>query len=414
MSATACRNADAVWSMCSGGDSWWHGQCQATCSKCVNGRSPCAVLDPEPEPGHGACDEECTDVKSTEECAAANRSWGMCTGHDHWWHQQCKWTCRKCAGGLPPCTLAGSALPSLLVPLPTSAASAAEVDDAFASSTVWAALGASIAEGLRSSGIPSLADDDVEVVSVNVIQLRRRTAALSEGPGGRHMASSAMALEVEFQIRATSAAASGTNATALEAGIDSLGKSNSTGAQGFAAALGPNLKTAAADESINQFASLLEEVGEEWTTEPPVPTVQKPPDGMVMIIIVKVEVEQTTDEPSRSQDGANEFDMIMRVLMMALIVGLCLGFCCVMNTVLHILRTRSSDRVLPFVQPTVCVVTSVKGLPCGVTPNVHVEVQGVPVDTTKVEPEQLEEGTVSFVKPTAIRMVGLRPSTRAL
>merc|ERR1711970_1163208 len=54
-----CRNADTVWEMCSSSNSWWHGQCRASCSKCESGLPPCT--NPPPTD----CDPQCTNTKST-------------------------------------------------------------------------------------------------------------------------------------------------------------------------------------------------------------------------------------------------------------------------------------------------------------------------------------------------------------
>lgn len=284
-----------------------------------------------------------------------------------------------------------AAVPSLLVPLPVSDASAADVEDAFTSPDVRLALGASIAEGLRSSGIPSLADDDVEVLHVNVMEFRRRAAALAEAadPGARRAASSTMALQVDFQIRAASSAVAGLDAAALEAGITSLGKANSPGAQGFATSLGPNLMAAAAKE--DKFASLLEVVGEEWTSEPPVPKV----------LVSKV--EHTTDEPSKSKDGGDDIWTGAGAMTGGFAVALSIGLCCTFVG-LRGIRARSSAQVLPATapakQPQLKSKTSVvAGVPCDFA-HIH------------VEPEQLEEGLAfgaTFVKAPVVHVVAESP-----
>jgi endoglucanase len=92
-----CQDAQRNWLMCSSSDSWWHGQCQATCSKCASGLAPCTSPLPT------TCDPECMNSKSDTDCQDADTVWNMCTGSSTWWIRQCAAFCGACRGGLPPC-----------------------------------------------------------------------------------------------------------------------------------------------------------------------------------------------------------------------------------------------------------------------------------------------------------------------
>jgi endoglucanase len=95
--ANECQNADIQWSMCASSNVWWHGQCQASCSKCPSGLPPCTAPPTD-------CDPACFDTKPVAECQDADNVWGMCTGSDSWWKRQCVAFCRLCTTELPPCT----------------------------------------------------------------------------------------------------------------------------------------------------------------------------------------------------------------------------------------------------------------------------------------------------------------------
>jgi endoglucanase len=95
--ANECQNADIQWSMCSSSDVWWHGQCQASCSKCPSGLPPCTTPPTD-------CDPACFDTKPVAECQDADKVWGMCTASNSWWKRQCVAFCGLCTTELPPCT----------------------------------------------------------------------------------------------------------------------------------------------------------------------------------------------------------------------------------------------------------------------------------------------------------------------
>jgi hypothetical protein len=101
-----CRDANNQWQMCSSSNSWWHEQCKATCSKCGSGMTPCTPTPPATSsPSPGSCDQNCDDIKSAEECRDADTQWQMCSSSSNsWWHGQCKASCSKCESGLAPCT----------------------------------------------------------------------------------------------------------------------------------------------------------------------------------------------------------------------------------------------------------------------------------------------------------------------
>jgi len=95
-----CQGANAMWLMCESGDTWWYHQCRATCSKCASGRPPCTQTPTT----DSDCSVGCQDVKPLDECLNADGIWSMCSSSDSWWHSQCRATCSKCIDGKPPCT----------------------------------------------------------------------------------------------------------------------------------------------------------------------------------------------------------------------------------------------------------------------------------------------------------------------
>lgn len=95
---SVCQQANIVWGMCSGSDSWWHSQCMATCSMCSSGLGPCTTPPPD------GCDPSCFDTLAGEVCAQANTVWNMCSASQQdWWHDQCRAFCGLCTSALPPC-----------------------------------------------------------------------------------------------------------------------------------------------------------------------------------------------------------------------------------------------------------------------------------------------------------------------
>jgi endoglucanase len=97
--AKECIDADNQWQMCSSSsNSWWHGQCKASCSRCESGLSPCTPPPPT------SCDPLCKNSMSVSKCQNADAVWRMCSGSDAWWKRQCQAFCKTCRGGLPPCT----------------------------------------------------------------------------------------------------------------------------------------------------------------------------------------------------------------------------------------------------------------------------------------------------------------------